>query len=556
MLQPADELCVRISILAVCSYNAVNGVPSCANDWLLKTVARDAWGFDGYITSDCGAENDVFANHHFTQTPEEAVRDVLRAGTDIDCTSFMGKHAKSALSKGLISESEIDVRLANLFKVRMRLGHFDPLGPLDKIPTTEICTAGAKATARDGAAQGATLLKNEAAALPLKASATGKIAVLGPTANLSRAIANYYGGNSCDNDFANLIDSIAEAVPSARTTTAAGVTIGAGCKSDDTSGVAAAAALARAADAVVLALGTDLHCAREGQDADSIAFNAGQLALLTAVTNASSKPIVVVIFTAVPLDITPLLANPMVGAVLHVGQPSVQTRGVADVLFGLKSPGGRAIQTIYPAAYADQISIFDFNMRPGPSDWPRPDCKGPAASCPRGVNPGRTYRFYTGKPVVEFGYGMSYTTFKYSLRSEPTAALSLTPLTVLLEASKAATGGVVGLPKLARTAQSDIKYSVTVTNTGSVDSDDAVLGYLHPPGAGTGGRPLKSLFGFERVHVKAGESVTVWLYPSLTDFAFTGPTGERNALAGEYRVSFGVQGVGMGFVETKLQTVQ
>merc|ERR1719161_1822151 len=69
----------------MCSYNAVNGVPSCANDWLLQTVARDSWGFDGAIVSDCDADSDVFNSHHYTEKPEESVRDVLRAGTDVDC---------------------------------------------------------------------------------------------------------------------------------------------------------------------------------------------------------------------------------------------------------------------------------------------------------------------------------------------------------------------------------------------------------------------------------------------------------------------------------------
>ena len=88
----------------MCSYNSINGVPSCANPWLLQEVAREAWGFDGYITSDCGAENDVFASHHFTATPEEAVRDILRAGTDSDCGGFLGAHLQSALDKKIVVE--------------------------------------------------------------------------------------------------------------------------------------------------------------------------------------------------------------------------------------------------------------------------------------------------------------------------------------------------------------------------------------------------------------------------------------------------------------------
>ena len=74
-------------------------MPSCANDWLLKDVLRTAWEFDGYVTSDCDADSDVFNSHHYTATPEQAVSVILRAGTDVDCGSFMTKWAGSALAK-------------------------------------------------------------------------------------------------------------------------------------------------------------------------------------------------------------------------------------------------------------------------------------------------------------------------------------------------------------------------------------------------------------------------------------------------------------------------
>jgi len=89
---------------------------------------------------------------------------------------------------------------------------------------------------------------------------------------------------------------------------------------------------------------------------------------------AAKKPIVVVIMTATPLDISVLLANPKVGAILHTGQPSVTVLGIAELLYGLVSPAGRTIQTIYPSSYQDQVSIFDFYMRPGKSAFVRPDC--------------------------------------------------------------------------------------------------------------------------------------------------------------------------------------
>ena len=134
-----------------------------------------------------------------------------------------------------------------------------------------------------------------------------------------------------------------------------------------------------------------------------------------------------------------------------------------------------------PASYQDAISIFDFNMRPGPSSWPRPDCPGPPATCPRGTNPGRTYRFYTGTPVVPFGHGLSYTTFKYTLVQAP-SRLSLAPLARLLSDTTARTGAS-HFPRLVDAAGA-ITYIVNVTNTGEMDADDAVLGFVHPPAAG------------------------------------------------------------------------
>ena len=98
-------------------------------------------------------------------------------------------------------------------------------------------------------------------------------------------------------------------------------------------------------------------------------------------------------------------------------------------------------------------------------------------------------------------------------------------------------------------------FVINVTNTGTVDADDVVLGFISPPGAGTDGLPLKELFGFERVHVKAGQTTTVWLYPAMTAFSQTSRNGERTPLSGEYRVSFGVgesARLGMGFAETSI----
>ena len=351
------------------------GVHSCANEWLLQTVAREAWQFDGYVTADCDADDTAWDSH--TETAEEAVRNVLHAGTDNDCGTFVTAHAQSALDKGVINEADLDARLRMLFRVRMRLGHFDPAGPLQRIPISVICSEGAKELARDGVIQAASLLKNENRTLPLSRAAVRSVAVVGPNAKLSRQ-SNYYAGprSPCDMKFPTLVDAMQQFVPKVLVANGTTVCDGSGsvvpyephvkgvcCASvsapANATEIASAVAMAKTVDQVVMAIGTNLATACEGHDAVSLAIPDGQLALIAAVSAAAAKPVVVVVMTGVPLDLSPVLANPNVGAVLHVGIPAVQTLGIGDLLFGVRSPAGRMVQTVYKTSYADQISIFD-----------------------------------------------------------------------------------------------------------------------------------------------------------------------------------------------------
>jgi len=534
----------------MCSYNSINGVPSCASPWLLDQVARGDWGFDGYITSDCDADSDVYKKHHYYDTPEETVAGVLKAGTDVDCTSFVGQHAQSALAKGLIDEALIDKRLSYLFRVRMRLGHFDPPSPLQEFPMSDVCSDYATSLSYNGPVQATSMIKNDKRALPLAAS-TKTVAIIGPNANLSKSDMSYYGPHEpCGGNYWTLVDAVTQH-SSAKVTTALGVP---NVLSGDTSGIAAAVALAAAADEVILAVGTDLSWAHEEHDAENITFTDAQAQLIAQVAAAAKKPVVLVQFTATPLDLTDVLANDKIGAVLHVGQPSSTVVGVGEILFGKTSPAGRTVQTVYPKKYADDVSIFDFNMRPGPSAFPRPDCAG-GCGASNGTNPGRTHRFYTGKAVVPFGFGLSYTTFKYA-PSASTDRVSLAPVHEMLKVTKDAGRTFPSSDYLAAAAPL-VNYMVEVTNTGTVDSDDVVLGFMVPPGAGVDGVPLQTLFGFERVHVPAGKSVVVNLYPSLQDFTTTKLDGFKEALAGDWTIKFGVQETaehGQGYAEVKLTT--
>jgi len=303
--------------------------------------------------------------------------------------------------------------------------------------------------------------------------------------------------------------------------------------------------MAKDADAVVLAIGTDLTVGREGHDANTITLSKAQQQLVDEVSGNATGPVIVVTFTHNPFDISSILKNDKIGAVMHVGQPSVQVIGVGDVLFGKRSPAGRTIATIYPASYADQISIFDFNMRPGPSAWPRPDCPAPYDNCQNGTNPGRTHRFYVDEAVVPFGYGLSYTTWKYDVEGPETVRLH--SLSNQLQDSK---------DSYVPMGQPIEPFKVKVTNTGSVDADDVVLAFAVAPGAGQNGIPLQDLVGFERVHVKAGETATVSIQPELSMFSQVDMDGKRCPLAGEYTLRFGLKAtsaLGMGFAERTIK---
>ena len=463
------------------SYNAVNGVPSAANDWLLQTLARDTWMFDGAVVSDCDADADVFNSHHYYATPSEAVAGILRAGTDVDCGGFMGKYAPAALADGHITEADLDTVLLRMFRLLIRLAYFDGPTPLSRIGSHDVCTSDAIEIARDGVRQSVVLAKNDGGVLPLSAGSFHNVVVIGPNLGLADTISYYGPGTGCNFSRYTPLDALQQHVPSAL-----GIKGVPDVGSNDTSGVAAAATAAASADLVFLAIGSDLMLEREGADRTEIGFSAGQLALISAVASAAKGPVIALVFSGGAMDVSPLLANPKIAGVVICGQPSVQVVGVGDVVFGTTLdgravvPAGRMTQTTYPASFVDTTSMFEFGVRPGPSVWPP------------GTNPGRTYKFFTGTPVLPFGYGLSYTTFAYS--------------GLKLSRSKINTDGTVAV-------------SVEITNTGRRAGDEVAQLYVHAV-ASSVVRPVKELRGFQRLTLQPGEKRTITFTVPAAKLAF------------------------------------
>ena len=177
----------------MCSYNAINGPPACADTFLLQKTLRDAWGFHGYVTSDCGAVDDIFTGHHYAPDLEHAAALAVKAGTDTTCGTEYVTLVK-AVHDGLIKESIIDTAVKRLFTARMRLGMFDPPAdvPFNKIPMSEVNSPEHRQLALRAARESMVLLKNDGI-LPFKARIK-TIAVVGPNAEFLPAIqGNYHG---------------------------------------------------------------------------------------------------------------------------------------------------------------------------------------------------------------------------------------------------------------------------------------------------------------------------------------------------------------------------
>ena len=179
----------------MCVYNAVDGVPGCASSDLLQRRLREEWGFDGYVVSDCGAVNDIHANHKKTETLGEAAVAAVKAGTDLTCgTEYLT--LVEEVKAGRISEAEIDLALTRLMEARMRLGMFDPQErvPWASIPITANDSPEHREVAREAARKAIVLLKNNGV-LPL-APTTRSIAVVGPAADDPVSLLGNYNGIS------------------------------------------------------------------------------------------------------------------------------------------------------------------------------------------------------------------------------------------------------------------------------------------------------------------------------------------------------------------------
>jgi len=329
------------------------GVPSCASKELLTDNLREKWGFNGYITSDCGAVNDVLNSPHYSRGPDGTAHAVLAAGMDNDCGGFLGTHFQKAITSGAVSNATYTTALKNMFRVQMRLGMFDPdsIQPYRQYTSEKIDTAAHRQLALEAARQSVVLLKNDTKALPLKKGVVKTIALVGPNADATTTMQrNYHGG----------APYLISPLRGLGNYTAVNYVKGWSIAGSDTIGIAAATAAAAAADATVVIIGLDGSQEGEGHDRTNITVPGVQNQLVAAVAAAANGPVVLVVMSGGIVDISTAKVNPNVAAIFSVGYPG-QSGGqaIAEAICGDINPSGKLTQTWYPAKYISRCSMFD-----------------------------------------------------------------------------------------------------------------------------------------------------------------------------------------------------
>ena len=524
---PAFESCVRDAKAAgiMCSYNEVNGVPTCSSPLFEQALLRDEWGFDGTVVSDCGAIEDISDNHRYAADATHAVALALNAGTDMECQfgeMYYQTHGQAAIDAGLLTEQRVDQAVARAYETLIRLGYFDAAAdqPYRRIDHTYWNSSEAHAVSLRAAREGLVLLKNDAASLPIDSDRVKTIAVIGHAANES-LVGPYVVQSPYD-------ISILQGMREAGAARGVRVQYALGCYilDNDTSHFDEAIALAKTADLVVFVGGVNQTVSSEGNDQKSLALPGVQQQLVQELERVSKAPLITLVIGGVSTDISYLRDSPSVGSVLWIGFPGQDSgTAVASVLFGEYSPAGRLPITIYPAQYASEVRMGQMTMR----------------ASANGSYPGRTYKFYTGEPVYPFGWGLSYSNFTYSYTDTNQHGGATRSFDVSELASHFDRSGL----HLSSAAPPNFHYIVNVTNSGPVTSDATVLAFLSAsvrPSAShlATSPPLTQLVDFTRLHALApGQSAAAVFTLQYRALAHVDEVGHSWLLPGDYRVTVG-----------------
>lgn len=464
------------------SFNVVDGIPATGNKWLMTDVLRDRWGFDGFVVTDYTAISEMIA--HGMGDLQQVSAMSLSAGTDMDMVAdgFLTTLEKS-LKEGKVTMAEIDKACRRILEAKYKLGLFDdPYKYCDASRVKkDIFTAENRTVARKIATETFVLLKNENNLLPLQRK--GKIALVGPLANTKANMSGTWSVAAASDKYNSLYESMKQSLAGkAEVLYAKGSNLMYDAQREAEATMFGremrdprsaqelldeALNVASQADVIVAAVGESSEMSGESSSRTNLEMPDAQRDLLTALKK-TGKPVVLVYFAGRSTVMTweqenfPAILNVWFGG-------SEAADAICDVVFGDASPSGK-LTTTFPKNVG-QIPLYYNHLNTG-----RPLEAGKWFSKFRS-----NYLDIDNDPLYPFGYGLSYTTFRY---------------------------GDLQLSNNSMNERGKITASVTVTNTGNYDADEIVQMYIRDM-VGSVARPVKELKGFERIHLKKGESRTV-----------------------------------------------
>lgn len=490
------DLVVDAGVAGVmCAYNAYAGQPCCGNDKLMVDILRNLWHFTGYVTSDCGAIDDFYKTHKLFPDAEHAATDAVLHGTDVECGAVTYKSLVQAVKNGLLTEKDIDISLKRLFTIRYRLGMFDPgsMVKFSTIPLSVLQSEPHKDHALKMARESIVLLKNRphrghsGNLLPLSKNIK-HIAILGPNAdNADTQLGNYNGKPSV---VTTVLQGVKEKLPGAAIFYSQANDFVEEGKHDFSKLIDSIGDV----DAIIYVGGISPRLEGEemkvntpgfaGGDRTSIILPVVQTECIKALL-ATGKPVVLVMMTGSAIAIPweqehlPAIINSWYG-----GQAAGQA--VADVLFGDYNPSGRLPVTFYKSD-KDLPSFEDYSMQ------------------------NRTYRYFKGEALYPFGFGLSYTNFRYSnLR----------------------------LSKTKISKDETVQVDVTVRNDGPVAGDEVVQLYITHLDNNEQ-TALFTLKDFKRIHLSASGSDVIRFNVTPEMLQTINENGEAVLKSGKVRISIG-----------------
>ena len=481
------------------SFNDNDGIPSSGNEFLLRTVLRKEWKFDGFVVSDWESMSEMI-KHGFAKDKKDVVATSLEAGIDMEMVSgTYVKYMKELLKEGRVSTKEVDDAVLNILRIKYRLGLFD--NPyVDENAVSTIYSSEHLRKARQAAVESAILLKNDNNILPLKP--TARIAIIGPMANAAH---DQLGTWSFDGDKNRTVTPL-KALQTEYSTIKYVYEPGLTYSRDKNTNFYQAMKVAESADVAVVFVGEEAILSGEAHSLSNINL-IGQQSELIKTIKSTGKPVVVVVIAGRPLTIERDL--PYADAVLYNFHPGTMGGlAIMDLLFGKENPSGRL-----PVTFVREVGqipmYYNHNNTGRPAqDW-IPALDGIPQEAPQTSLGNTSFYLDSGEnPLYPFGFGLSYSKFEYS-----NLQLSATEIS----------------------ANGSLMAKATIKNISNVDGYEVVQLYVHDL-VGSIARPVKELKGFQKIFIKAGESKIVEFDLKAADLAFYGRDLVKKTESGDFEM--------------------